>query len=215
MKNVLLIGLGRFGRHIAIHLDSFGHQVMAVDINEARINKVLPYVTNAQIGDSTNAEFLDSLGIGNFDVCIVTIGSNFQNSLETTSLLKEMGAKFVVSRAERDVQAKFLLRNGADKVVYPEKQIAKWTAIRYTADHILDYIELDDKHAIFEVEVPREWVGKSVGQLDIRKKYDINILAIKENGSLSASISPETHLAEGSTLLVIGEYKALQKCFRI
>ncbi len=215
MKNVLLIGLGRFGRHIAIHLDSLGHQVMAVDINEARINKVLPYVTNAQIGDSTNAEFLDSLGIGNFDVCIVTIGSNFQNSLETTSLLKEMGAKFVVSRAERDVQAKFLLRNGADKVVYPEKQMAKWTAIRYTADHILDYIELDDKHAIFEVEVPREWVGKSVGQLDIRKKYDINILAIKENGSLSASVSPETHLAEGSTLLVIGEYKALQKCFRI
>jgi trk system potassium uptake protein TrkA len=215
MKNVLLIGLGRFGRHIAIHLDSFGHQVMAVDINEARINKVLPYVTNAQIGDSTNAEFLDSLGIGNFDVCIVTIGSNFQNSLETTSLLKEMGAKFVVSRAERDVQAKFLLRNGADKVVYPEKQMAKWTAIRYTADHILDYIELDDKHAIFEVEVPREWVGKSVGQLDIRKKYDINIMAIKENGSLSASVSPETHLAEGSTLLVIGEYKALQKCFRI
>ena len=215
MKNVLLIGLGRFGRHIAIHLDSFGHQVMAVDINEARINKVLPYVTNAQIGDSTNAEFLDSLGIGNFDVCIVTIGSNFQNSLETTSLLKEMGAKFVVSRAERDVQAKFLLRNGADKVVYPEKQMAKWTAIRYTADHILDYIELDDKHAIFEVEVPREWVCKSVGQLDIRKKYDINIMAIKENGSLSASVSPETHLAEGSTLLVIGEYKALQKCFRI
>lgn len=215
MKNVLLIGLGRFGRHIAIHLDSFGHQVMAVDINEARINKVLPYVTNAQIGDSTNAEFLDSLGIGNFDVCIVTIGSNFQNSLETTSLLKEMGAKFVVSRAERDVQAKFLLRNGADKVVYPEKQMAKWTAIRYTADHILDYIELDDKHAIFEVEVPHEWVGKSVGQLDIRKKYDINILAIKENGSLGASVSPETHLAEGSTLLVIGEYKALQKCFRI
>ncbi|MDD7337810.1 MAG: TrkA family potassium uptake protein [Oscillospiraceae bacterium] len=215
MKNVLLIGLGRFGRHIAIHLDSFGHQVMAVDINEARINKVLPYVTNAQIGDSTNAEFLDSLGIGNFDVCIVTIGSNFQNSLETTSLLKEMGAKFVVSRAERDVQAKFLLRNGADKVVYPEKQMAKWTAIRYTANHILDYIELDDKHAIFEVEVPREWVGKSVGQLDIRKKYDINIMAIKENGSLSASVSPETHLAEGSTLLVIGEYKALQKCFRI
>lgn len=215
MKNVLLIGLGRFGRHIAIHLDSLGHQVMAVDINEERINKVLPYVTNAQIGDSTNAGFLDSIGIGNFDVCIVTIGSNFQNSLETTSLLKEMGAKFVVSRAERDVQAKFLLRNGADKVVYPEKQMAKWTAIRYTADHILDYIELDDKHAIFEVEVPREWVGKSVGQLDIRKKYDINILAIKENGSLSASVSPETHLAEGSTLLVIGEYKALQKCFRI
>lgn len=215
MKNVLLIGLGRFGRHIAIHLDSLGHQVMAVDTNEERINRVLPYVTNAQIGDSTNAEFLDSLGIGNYDVCIVTIGSNFQSSLETTSLLKEMGAKFVVSRAERDVQAKFLLRNGADKVVYPEKQMAKWTAIRYTTDHILDYIELDEKHAIFEVEVPREWVGKSIGQLDIRKKYDINILAIKENGSLGVSVSPETHLTEGATMLVIGEYKTLQKCFHL
>ncbi len=129
MKNILLIGAGRFGRHIAVQLSQLGHQVMAVDTNEERINDVLPYVTNAQIGDSTNAEFLRSLGIGNFDVCIVTISGNFQNSLETTSLLKELGAKCVVSRAERDVQAKFLLRNGADHVVYPEKQVAKWALI--------------------------------------------------------------------------------------
>ena len=138
MKNILLIGTGHFGRHIAGQLSQLGHQVMAVDTNEERISDVLPYVTSAQIGDSTNAEFLRSLGIGNFDVCIVTISGNFQNSLETTSLLKELGAKCVVSRAERDVQAKFLLRNGADHVVYPEKQVAKWAAIRYTADHIFD-----------------------------------------------------------------------------
>ena len=150
MKNILLIGTGRFGRHIAVQLSQLGHQVMAVDINEERINDVLPYVTNAQIGDSTNPEFLCSLGIGNFDVCIVTISGNFQNSLETTSLLKELGAKCVVSRAERDVQAKFLLRNGADHVVYPEKQVAKWAAIRYTADHIFDYIEFDEQHAIWK-----------------------------------------------------------------
>ena len=149
MKNILLIGTGHFGRHIAVQLSQLGHQVMAVDTNEERISDVLPYVTNAQIGDSTNAEFLRSLGIGNFDVCIVTISGNFQNSLETTSLLKELGAKRVVSRAERDVQAKFLLRNGADHVVYPEKQVAKWAAIRYTADHIFDYIEFDEQHAIF------------------------------------------------------------------
>ena len=136
MKNILLIGLGRFGKHIAIQLNSLGHEIMAVDIDEERINTVLPYVTNAQIGDSTNYNFLKSLGIRNFDVCIVTISGNFQNSLETTSLLKELGAKLVVSRAERDVQKKFLLRNGADEVVYPEKQIAKWTAIRYASDHI-------------------------------------------------------------------------------
>ena len=119
MKNILLIGLGRFGRHVAIQLNNLGHEVMAVDNNEERVNEVLPFVTNAQIGDSTNADFLNSLGIGNFDVCMVTIGGNFQNSLETTSLLKELGAKTVVSRAERDVQKKFLLRNGADEVVYP------------------------------------------------------------------------------------------------
>ena len=138
MKAILLIGLGRFGRHIAEELNKLGHEVMAVDENEERVNAVLSIVTNAQIGDSTNAEFLKALGVRNFDVCIVAISGNFQSSLETTSLLKELGAKMVVSRAERDVQAKFLLRNGADEVIYPEKQLAKWAAIRYGADHVLD-----------------------------------------------------------------------------
>ena len=215
MKNILLIGLGRFGRHIALQLNKLGHEVMAVDSNEERVNEILPIVTNAQIGDSTNTEFLKSLGIGNFDVCIVTIGGNFQNSLETTSLLKELGAKLVVSRAERDVQEKFLLRNGADEVVYPEKQVANWAAIRYTADHIRDYIEVDDAHVIFEVEVPEEWIGKTVGELDIRRKYSINIMATKENGKINMAVSPETVLTDNITLLVLGAYKELQKCFRI
>lgn len=215
MKNILLIGLGRFGKHIALQLNKLGHEVMAVDSNEERVNEILPIVTNAQIGDSTNTEFLRSLGIGNFDVCIVTIGGNFQNSLETTSLLKELGAKLVVSRAERDVQEKFLLRNGADEVVYPEKQVANWAAIRYTADHIRDYIEVDEAHAIFEVEVPEGWVGKTVGELDIRRKYSINIMATKENGKINMAVSPETVLTDKITLLVLGAYKKLQKCFRI
>jgi len=215
MKNILLIGLGRFGKHIALQLNKLGHEVMAVDSNEERVNEILPIVTNAQIGDSTNTEFLKSLGIGNFDVCIVTIGGNFQNSLETTSLLKELGAKMVVSRAERDVQAKFLLRNGADEVVYPEKQVANWAAIRYTADHIRDYIEVDEAHAIFEVEVPEGWIGKTVGELDIRRKYSINIMATKENGKINMAVSPDTVLTDNITLLVLGAYKELQKCFRI
>lgn len=215
MKNILLIGLGRFGRHIALQLNRLGHEVMAVDSNEERVNEILPIVTNAQIGDSTNTEFLKSLGIGNFDVCIVTIGGNFQNSLETTSLLKELGAKLVVSRAERDVQEKFLLRNGADEVIYPEKQVANWAAIRYTADHIRDYIEVDEAHAIFEVEVPEGWIGKTVGELDIRRKYSINIMATKENGKINMAVSPETVLTDNITLLVLGAYKVLQKCFRI
>ena len=215
MKNILLIGLGRFGKNIALQLNKLGHEVMAVDNNEERVNEILPIVTNAQIGDSTNTEFLKSLGIRNFDVCIVTIGGDFQNSLETTSLLKELGAKLVVSRAERDVQAKFLLRNGADEVVFPEKQVANWAAIRYTADHIRDYIEVDEAHAIFEVEVPEGWVGKSVGELDIRRKYSINIMATKENGKINMAVTPETVLTDKITLLVLGSYKRLQKCFHI
>ena len=215
MKTILLIGLGRFGRHVAIHLNRLGHQIMAVDTQEERIEAVLPYVTNAQIGDSTNASFLESLGIRNFDVCIVAIGDSFQSSLETTSLLKELGAKCVVSRAERDVQAKFLLRNGADNVVYPEKQMAKWAAIRYTSDHIFDYIEIDDQHAIFEVQVPEAWIGKSVGELDVRRKFGINILGIKRAGKTDVSVTPDTILSDDITILALGEYKALHKCFRI
>lgn len=215
MKSILLIGLGRFGKHIAMQLSRLGHEVMAVDHNEERVNDLIDLVTSAQIGDSTNTEFLESLGIRNFDVCIVTIGNDFQSSLETTSLLKELGARLVISRAERDIQAKFLLRNGADEVVYPEKQVARWAAIRYSSDHILDYIELDETNAIFEVTVPKEWQGKSIGQIDIRKKYNINIMAIKMNGKMDVAVTPDIILTEDKTMLVLGEYKYLQKCFRI
>ena len=216
MKTILLIGLGRFGRHIARKLNELNHQVMAVDQNEDRVNAVLPYVTNAQIGNSTSEEFLSSLGVRNFDVCIVAIGDNFQSSLETTSLLKELGAPKVVARAARDVQAKFLLRNGADEVVYPDKQMAIWTAIRFSSDHIADYISLGDDHAIFEVTVPDNWVGKSIGQLDIRKRYNVNLLAIKQGGKFSMTvITPDTLLPANSTILVLGTHRNIQKCFHI
>jgi len=215
MKSILLIGIGRFGKHIAMDLHRLNHQVMVVDDNEDRINELLPYVTNAQIGDSTNRDFLESLGVNNFDVCFVAIGKDFQSSLETTCTLKELGAKLVVSRAASDVHAKFLLRNGADEVIYPEKQIAKWASIRYSSDHILDYIELDESHAIFEVSVPKAWLGRSILQLDVRRKYNINIMGIKQGGRMNVSVSPDTLLTEDITLLVLGEYKALQKCFHI
>jgi len=215
MKSILLIGLGRFGKHIAMKLWELNHQVMAVDHKEELVQEILPYVTNAQIGDSTNEEFLRSLGVDNYDVCIVAIGDDFQSSLETTSLLKELGAKMVMSRASTDVQEKFLLRNGADEVVYPEKQLARWTAIRCSADHILDYIEIDNDHAIFEVQLPKAWIGKTVGQLDIRKKFNINILAVKTGCKLDSFVTPDTFLSEDKSLMVMGKYKDLQKCFRL
>ena len=214
-KTILLIGLGRFGLHIAKKLHELGHEVMAVDVNEERINQAVPYVTDAQIGNSTNEEFLKSLGINNFDLCIVTISDDFQSSLETTSLLKELGAKKVVSRAERDGQAKFLLRNGADEIVYPEKQLASWMAIKYSADHILDYIEIDNEHALFEVSVPKDWIGKSIGEIDIRKKYGISILGIKDGKKLNVNVTPSQILGLELSLLVIGDYKKLKKCFKI
>ncbi len=214
-KSILLIGAGNFGRHIAEKFHSLGHEVMAIDHDEERIDKIMPYVTSAQIGNSTNEDFLKTLGISDYDICIVAISNDFQSSLETTCLLKELGAKKVVSRAERDGQAKFLLRNGADEIVYPEKQLASWMGIRYSADHILDYIELDGACSIFEVTVPNDWLGKSILKIDIRKKYNINIIAIKENGKLNLSITPDIVLSENKTLLVLGEYKALKKCFNL
>ena len=188
---------------------------MGVDHNEDRVNEAMDIVTNAQIGDSTNEEFLRSLGVGNYDICFVTISNDFQSSLETTCLLKELGAPYVVSRAERDGQEKFLLRNGADEVIYPEKQVAKWAAIRYGSSQLLEYIELDDDHSLIEVPVPSSWAGKNIIQLDVRRKYDLNIIAVKANGNINYKITPDTVLSESNTLFVIGENKALQKCFRI
>ena len=215
MKSVLLVGLGRFGRHMALKLNELNHQVMAIDKKEELVNAVLPFVTNAQIGDTTNEDFLKSLGVNNYDMCIVAIGNDFQSSLETTSLLKDLGGKLVISRAARDIQAKFLLRNGADQVIYPEKQVANWAVVRYSADHILDFIEIDDNYAIFEVTTPTNWIGKTIGQIDIRKKFGINIMAIKQDGKMSLTILPDTVLKADETMLVLGEYKDIQKCFHI
>ena len=215
MKSILLIGLGRFGRHVAEKLYELDHQVMAVDKQEDRVEAVMSYVTNAQIGYSTNMEFLETLGVSNFDVCIVAIASDFQSSLETTAYLKDLGAKMVVSRASRDVHARFLLRNGADEIVYPEKQVANWTAIRYSSEHIFDYVQLSDTHAIFEIEMPQNWVGKTIGQVDIRKKFNINIMALKRDGKLDMAIRPDTMLTDDATMLVLGESRDIQKCFKI
>ena len=215
MKSVLLIGLGHFGKHIAMKLNNLEHQILAIDLNEERIQEALPYVTEAQIGDSTNKEFLLSLGVRNFDVCIVTIGDNFQNSLETVWLLKELGAEKVIARVSQEMQEKFLLRNGADEVVYPEKQLASWMAIRCTSEHILEYVELDDDYAILELEVPQIWDGKTIVELDIRRRYGINVLGVRDYGKLNMDIKPDMRLSAQQSILVVGHEKAIHKCFHI
>lgn len=212
MKNVLVLGLGRFGRHCAIKFTQLGHQVLVVDKDENRVDAALKYVSNAIIGDSTREDFLRSLGLEDFDVCVVAIGDNFQSSLETTSLLKELGAKLVVARASRDVHAKFLLKNGADEVVYPEKQMAEWTATRYSYDHILDYITLDENHGVFEIEALDSWVGKSLVDLDLRKKYSLNVVAVKNGDEIVVAMNPDMPIQEKEKLMVIGKSSDVHKC---
>ena len=211
MKSILLIGLGRFGRHMAQKLRELHHEVLAVDKSEERVNDALPFVTNAQIGDGTNEAFIASLGVRNFDLSVVAIGDDFQSSLETTALLKEQGAPFVVSRANRDVHAKFLLRNGADDVIYPEKQMASWAAVRYTADHVFDYIELTDDHSIFETAVPSSWVGKTIVELAVRQKYHINVLATRRSGSLEPLPGPSHCFRADETVFILGSNRDAQR----
>ena len=214
MKSILIIGMGRLGRHCARKLNEMGHQVMAVDKDESCIDDVLSYVTDGVIGDSTQKSFMRSLGVKNFDVCIVAIGDDFQSSLETTALLKDLGAEFVVARAARDVHARFLARNGADEVIYPERQLAEWSAIRYSSNHILDYTPLSEEYAVYEIAIPSQWIGRSLADLDLRRKKKINVFAIKQGEKLITDIHPDVPLRSNQTLMVIGTNKEIDKCLQ-
>ncbi|WP_303838123.1 TrkA family potassium uptake protein [Ruminococcus flavefaciens] len=212
MKSILIIGAGQFGIHIAKRMSQLNCEIMAIDSNEERINTILPFVTNAQIGDSTNADFMSSLGIPDFDVCMVTISDSFQDSLETTALLKDLGANKVISRAQNDVQEKFLLRNGADETVYPEKQTAVRLATKEASDDILDVLQLDHNLNIYEVRVPRSWNNRTLAELDIRKKHNLNVIAVRIQNQLVLPM-PDMVLNIDDAMLILGNMKDIQKAF--
>ena len=212
MKSILIIGAGQFGIHIAKRMSQLNCEIMAIDSNEERINTILPFVTNAQIGDSTNADFMSSLGIPDFDVCMVTISDSFQDSLETTALLKDLGANKVISRAQNDVQEKFLLRNGADETVYPEKQTAVRLATKEASDDILDVLQLDHNLNIYEVRVPRSWNNRTLAELDIRKKHNLNVIAVRIQDQLVLPM-PDMVLNIDDAMLILGNMKDIQKAF--
>ena len=213
MKNILVIGAGRFGTYLIQGFSEQGDEILVIDKDEDRLGKVLPFVTAILIGDSTDPDFMGNIGVNNFDICAVCIGDNFQNSLETTSLLKELGAKFVIARASRDVQEKFLLRNGADEVVYPEKNMAKWTAIRFSSENVKDYIPVPGDYSIFEVNIPKSWVGKSMVELNIRQNMHLNIIAVnnKDDSELNMNYNPSDPFREGQSIMVIGSDEDLKK----
>ena len=205
MKSILIIGLGRFGRHIAKKFSEQNNDVMAIDINEERINNVLSVVTNALIGDATNERFMETIGVRDFDLCVVAIGDNFQSSLETTALLKDLGAKFILARASRDVHAKFLLRNGADDVIYTEKETAERLAVKYGSDNIFNYIELNDEYSIYEIAVPSSWLNKSILKVNVRSKYGISILATKQGNNIFPLPKPEHVFTDSESLMILGK----------
>ena len=214
MKSVLILGIGEFGGTIAKRMSELNCDVLAVDSNEERINEILPYVTSAKIGDCSNRELLESFGVRNFDVCVVAVGGLFQTSLETTCTLKELGAEFVMARATNDVQMKFLKMAGADEVAYPEKQTAIRYATKYASDTILDFIQLDDRYSIYEMKVPRNWYGKTLIQIDVRKKFNINIITMKRDGEVFIPMA-DTKMMPEDVAFVIGEIKDVFKCFKI
>lgn len=204
MKSILIIGMGRFGRHLCMNLSKRGNQIMIVDVKEENLEGMLPYVVSAKIGDCTNEEVLKSLGISNFDVCFVCIGTNFQSSLEITSLIKEMGARHVVSKATRDIHAKFLLRNGADEVIYPDRDVAERLAVRFSANHVFDYIELADGYAIYEILTLDEWLNKTLIELDMRNRYHINVIGMKENGKVALMPAATHRIQPNEHLIIVG-----------
>ncbi|MCD7827773.1 MAG: TrkA family potassium uptake protein [Clostridiales bacterium] len=215
MKNILIIGLGRFGKHLAEKFIELGDEVMVVDRDEDAVQSVMDMVTYAQIGDCKKETVLKSLGVNNFDLCFVCIGSDFQSSLEITALLKDFGAKYVISKAGRDIHAKFLLRNGADEIVYPEKDMAARIAVKFSSNHLVDYFEISADAAIYEILVPEGWVGKSIGNLNVRSKYKINILAVrKKDGELDSNPVPDRVFGNNEQMIVLGMWNDVKKILK-
>ncbi len=204
MKSVLVIGMGRFGRHLARKMQDLGNEVMIVDKDPLKIEPFSNQFSDSQIGDCTNKDVCEALEASQFDICFVTIGEDFQSSLVITSLLKSFGAKMVVSKANQEIQADLLRKIGADEVVYPEREMAEKLAVRFAAKNIFDYVPLTGEYSIYEIPVVPSWAGQSIADLNIRRKYRINIIAVKHDTQLAPMPGPDHIFRENDHLVVIG-----------
>lgn len=204
VKSILIIGLGRFGRHMAQTFIENGHEVMAVDHSEERADAAVGLIQQILIGDATDERFMESLGISNFDLAVVAVGENFQTVLEITVLLKDLGCKYIVARATTEVHKKLLLRNGADYVTYAEREIAERLAIKFGADNIFDYVELTPEIGIYEIAVPEKWRGKSMVELSIRNRYHVSVLATKKQDKIFPLPNPNHVFEARESIMVMG-----------
>ena len=211
MKSILLIGMGKFGQTLGERLLKMGVEVMIVDKNEDKINLLASKYSDALIANCMNEDNLKTLDVPSFDACVVAIGDDFQSSLEITSLLKDLGAKWVVSKATTEIQRKFLLKNGADEVVYPDRDIAEKLAVKLNSKKVFDYIELNDEYSIFEIAAPKHWAGKKLVDLNPRKKYGLNILTVKKGVSVVAELDANYIFEEGDHMLVFGNTEKILK----
>lgn len=204
MKSVLVIGMGRFGRHLSYRMKELGNDVMIVDRDVNIIEELAEDFTDAFIGDCSKEGVVRSLGVRNFDVCFVTIGEDFQSSLIVTAHLKKFDAKFVVTKARTDIQAEILEKIGADEVVYPERDIADKVAVRHNSHNIFDYIPLTSEYSIFEIPIVKEWIGKTIVDVDVRRNYNVNIIAVKNGNSIQAERLADYVFKGNDTIVVIG-----------
>ncbi len=205
MKSVLVIGLGRFGRHLATKMLEMGNDVMVVDQDAEQVELMAGRFVECTIGDCTKEPVVASLGVENFDICFVTTGEDFQSSLVITALLKRHGARKIVAKTTQDIQEELLKTIGASEVVYPEREIAERVAVRYNSDNVFNYIPLTEDVAMYEIPILRAWVGNTIVGIDVRKKYNVNIIAVKQGDTLRATPGPNYVFQEGDHIMVLGK----------
>lgn len=211
MKTVLVIGAGKYGSHLATTLCDMGNEVMLVDKDEDVVNELAPKVTTAEIGDYTVKSNLAALGVEDFDYVFVCI-SDFQDSLVIVDHLRNLGAAHIVAKASSEIHEKFLLNNGADKVIYPERDIAYTTAVEYSNRKIFDFVKLSDEEGIYEIEAPDKWCGKSLLNLNVRRTHNVTVIASKDkNDHVSAINSADYIFNKDEHIIVMGNKESLKK----
>ncbi|SKC43542.1 potassium channel family protein [Maledivibacter halophilus] len=203
-KQFVVIGCGRFGTSVAKTLYNMGYEVLVIDKNEETIQSIADSVTHAVQADATDEKSIKSLGIRNFDVAVVTIGSNIQSSILVTLMVKELGVEYVITKAQNELHAKVLYKIGADRVVFPEREMGVRVAHNLVSSNIMDYIELAPDYSIVEIATLDEWIGKSLVELNMRSVYGVNVMAIKHGPNIDISPDAEDLIEEGDVLVVIG-----------
>ncbi|GAW92289.1 potassium channel family protein [Calderihabitans maritimus] len=210
-KSFVVIGLGRFGSSLAKTLSQMGHEVLAVDVSEERVQNISEYVTHAVQIDAMDEEALKTLGVRNFDAVVVAIGQDVQASILVTLILKELGVQRVVAKALNEMHGKVLERVGADQVVYPERDMGIRLAHNLIATNVLDYIELAPDYSIVEVACPAEFHGKTLGELNLRARYGVTVIVVKKGNEVLAAPGADVRVYDGDVLVVIGSKEGLKK----